>query len=79
MEGSGVGVQHSCTNSLSRWLSPALWHKEAAERLKEVRAKEELLNVERGKQNKFLLYGLIANQVFLFLSVKLGGTGIMWV
>lgn len=68
MDGSQVGVQHSCKNSLSPRLSPALWHKEAVEWIKEVRAKEELLlNVERVKQqrNTFLLHDLITNQVFL--------------
>ena len=44
MHGSQVEVQHSCKNSLSLGPSlPALWHKEAMEWFKEVRAKEELL------------------------------------
>lgn len=81
MEGSRVGVQHSCTNSLSPWFSPAFWHREAVERLKEVRAREEmLLNAERGKQNRnFCCMDFITNQVSLFLSLKSDGTGIMWI
>lgn len=71
IEGSQVGVQHSCKNSPSHWPPPALWHKEAMEWLQEVGAKEELLfNGERVKQN-FLLYDLITSQVFLpFFEVR---------
>lgn len=76
MDGFQVGVQHSCKNSLSPWLPPVLWHKEAMEGLKEVRAKEKLLLNGESKTKGF--YCMKAHhQTAFFFSLKLGGIGIM--
>lgn len=80
MESSRVGVQHSCTNSLSPWLSSSLAQRSRRE-AEGGKSKGRTASKcrERKTKQKFLLYELIANQVSLFLSLKLSGTGIMWV
>lgn len=59
---------------------PALWHEEATEWFKEVRAKEELLlKAERLKQNKNFYCMTSSPTTSLFLSLKSRGIGIKWV
>lgn len=78
MDGSQVGVQHSCKNSLSPRRPPALWHKKATERLKEVRAKQEVLVSGESKIKRF--YCMISSRTrSFFLPLEIGSIGIMWV
>lgn len=70
MDGFQVGVQHSCKNSLSPWLPPVLWHKEAMEGLKEVRAKEKLLLNGESKTKGFYCMTSSPNSFLLFFEIR---------